>query len=307
MPDLATKLASLSIDTHGPSNAAELDLDSMFARLTQKVPAPASAVDKTSSSVKAEKVPYSFEDRVSIKYGLEEPTMIVKRGGSDSSVSPQAAHGEIEKVKTSPHDSKKADVKGDQDAISEVRDASEVSVKNSTTVQEGLSQEELETEYLRKASEYMDALPDSKGSSASTIRSVSKKLHSSYVPGVDLGSDEIKKLQARYAFAVVNYVNNVLKKGAKSLTTDYVKQVLRENDGNFFQLCATLVDEKYITLESLDEVVGLCKTILDVLPKPDAAVPAPGTKAISTKPDSTLSAWPAQEKRENRKYYLHPL
>jgi hypothetical protein len=70
-----------------------------------------------------------------------------------------------------------------------------------------LSQAELEQLYLRKAVEYLNALPNGNNIDVHTIKIVSQKLRSSYTPNTKLSPDEINKLKTRYAFAIVNYIN----------------------------------------------------------------------------------------------------
>jgi hypothetical protein len=179
-----------------------------------------------------------------------------------------------------------------------------------------MSQVELDHQYLRKAAEYLSALPNNNSVSVQTIKIVTAKLRSSYSLDGKLTAGEVDKLKARYAFAVVNYINQVVKKSAKPLTAEFVKKALQDNDGNILGLYAALVEGQYLTLENLDEVVGLCKTILDILPKAEPTASAFNTKA---KPISTaaieyeplakdamdnVKAWPTQEKRENRKLLL---
>jgi hypothetical protein len=201
-------------------------------------------------------------------------------------------------------------------------------VKGTSREREGMSQEEFENEYMRKAAEFIDTLPDNAGSTALSIRTISKKLRSSFVTGVKVNRENSDVLKARFAFAVANYVNKTLRKGPKPLTTDSVKQTLKETNGDFLKLCAKLVEEKYIALENIDEITGLVKAMLDILPKaeplstPTTITPAakdtdslPGdgfhttsrtqnTRSLSRDPMDSINAWPTQAKRENRKSNL---
>ena len=176
----------------------------------------------------------------------------------------------------------------------------------------GKSLEDIENDYLHKARDYVDALPGSKGTTANTFKIVSEKLRTSYILEAKLDAKKNEILKARYVFAVINYVNKVLKKGGKSLTANFVKQVLEENDGDFLSLCATLVDEKYLALENIDEISGLCNTILDILPTAEPALKDPirtaklaataatveDAKTVSKDPVDSMEVWPSPEKRE---------
>lgn len=185
-----------------------------------------------------------------------------------------------------------------------------------------MSQDELEQEYLRKATEYISVLPPGINNSAHAIKTVGVKLQNAYTPDTrTLSHNEVEKLQACYVFAVVTYANKKVKLIPGPLTGDFVKKVLRDSNGNFLRLCAALVDNGYIALDSLEEITGLCKTILDVLPKANeklatqakelSADASSTSLAASTSPADDESkitsgdlldgtkAWPTQEKREH--------
>ena len=183
-------------------------------------------------------------------------------------------------------------------------------------------QDECEGEYLRKAAAYFSTLPTRPGDSAHIIKVVATKLHAAYVSNVtELQTEEVERLRARYIFAVTNYANKKVKLNPEPLTADFVKKVLRNSNGDFLQLCAALVKDKYIALESLKQVTDLCQNVLDVLPKADnssairlldiptvdentrsAASTAPvanTSKKASGDPLEGMKAWPTQEKREH--------
>lgn len=182
-----------------------------------------------------------------------------------------------------------------------------------------LSQQELENEYMRKALDYINTLPGTKGTTTHTFKLVTKKLRDSYLPNVNISPKEIEASKARYVFAVTKYVKG-LNKGTTGLTSNSVNQILEEIDGDFLQLCATLVEQEYIALDNLEEIRGLCKVILDVLPNPDlhAALMASESKAPHAAPSSkpvsellpkltskdpvdSMTDWPSREKRKDRK------
>lgn len=190
-----------------------------------------------------------------------------------------------------------------------------------STVQQDVSQDELEQEYLCKAAKYISALSGNANASINMIQTVSRKLRISYASeAAKLRTGEFEKLQARYAFAVVKYVNEEVKLNLEPLSADFVKRSLHNGNGDILRLCAALVDGKYIALDSLEQVTGLCKNILDVLPKADGAPSAqPNTFSVDTANSSLIAsassltiaakekaadpldgikAWPTQEKRE---------
>jgi hypothetical protein len=175
-----------------------------------------------------------------------------------------------------------------------------------------LSQAEFEQLYLRKAVEYLNALPSGNNIDVHTIKIVSQKLRSSYTPNTKLSTDEINKLKARYAFAIVTYINQIYKKSSKSITSEFIRKVLQDSDGNLLDLCTILAEEKYLSLDDIDGIIGLCKIIMDVLPKAESIVapvladikPIASTtnesKSMQKEPIDEMKVWPEQKKRETR-------
>ena len=95
-----------------------------------------------------------------------------------------------------------------------------------------MSQDELEQEYLRKATEYISVLPPGINNSAHAIKTVGVKLQNAYTPDTrTLSHNEVEKLQACYVFAVVTYANKKVKLIPGPLTGDFVKKVLRDSNG----------------------------------------------------------------------------
>ncbi|KAL6150234.1 farnesyl cysteine-carboxyl methyltransferase [Exserohilum turcicum] len=173
---------------------------------------------------------------------------------------------------------------------------------------------ELENEYMRKASAYIDALPDTKLGTARLIGVVSKKLHGAYARDMKMQQESVEAIKARFAFAIVTYLNKVLAKGPKKCTTDFIKQILHDVQGDFLKLCAKLVEEKYVSLEKLDDVAGLAKVMLDIFPKRELGhdtvtggmpkteppnYPTIQEKTAESKVASdSAGSWPSQDKRE---------
>ncbi|KAI5380798.1 hypothetical protein J4E82_000756 [Alternaria postmessia] len=180
-----------------------------------------------------------------------------------------------------------------------------------------VSQEELENAYMRKASDYIQAIPDVNGNTASLIKAMSRKLRGSYMPEVKTDVEKNEIIKARLAFAVANYINKVLKKRPEQpRTPESIKQTLKDANGDFLRLCAKLVEEGHLSLETLAEVSGIVAAMHNILPKPElpatASVIAPtkaappvassteNTKPVSKDPADGMKGWPTQEKRENR-------
>ncbi|PVI04599.1 hypothetical protein DM02DRAFT_168034 [Periconia macrospinosa] len=96
------------------------------------------------------------------------------------------------------------------------------------------------------------------------------------------------------------------------MTAERVQDVLRKSEGNVMYLTSQLVDSGAISIDTLDEFAGLCRSLMIVLGKNDKPAVTTGSvsktepdvkvaaQAISTSKDSMagVTAWPAQEKRE---------
>lgn len=260
--------AQKNTETPRQSNAAEDTLDDIFTRLM----APGKLARPIQST-------FSFESSLSeADVGKKILGNLVANSPSGSVKAKGAEHTELASSKVTIN------------APLEMDGTNKFSGDNTNGAvksrKQGLSQQELETEYMRKALEYVNALPGNKGTTAYTFKLVAKKLRDLYIPMMGISPEEIETLKARYVFAVTNYVKG-LNKGTTSLTADAVEQILESNDGDFLRLCATLVEQKYVALNNLDEIGGLCKTVLNVLP--------------TSEPVGNMTEWPSREKRENRK------
>lgn len=194
--------------------------------------------------------------------------------------------------------------------VVEVEGAEELKMPSNATVEpkaavnpcEGMSKEDLERRYLQKAAEYLTSVPiDGKAITADLVKNVMIKLRHSYSATTKPDAEAIDDLKSKYLGAVVSYINGLGKRGATPITADFIEQNLETNDGDFLHLCATLVDEKVLVIENLDEVARLCEAIMGVLPNEEAkaATASPETKLISNDPMDKMTAWPTQEKREN--------
>jgi hypothetical protein len=171
-----------------------------------------------------------------------------------------------------------------------------------------LSFTDFASRYLDKAYEYLNSLPAG-GATADCVKDATVKLRQSYAatsPPVPI---------SRYLDAIVAYCTGLGKSGPTAITKEFLAQTLDQGKGNFLQLCAALIDEKVIVIDKLDEVVGLCKAVVGVLPdNVNLQVPTPNTedkpqvtastshaKPISKDPMDNMKTWPTQEKRDSRK------
>lgn len=182
----------------------------------------------------------------------------------------------------------------------------------------GDPQDRPEQVYLRKAAEYLVALPCKPGDSTYIIKTAAVKLHEAYAM-TDLQT-EVEKLRARFSFAITTCVNKKLRNSPVTLAADLVKQILRDNSGGLLQLCIALAQDGYIRLDNLEQTTQLCQSILDVLPKAHVSTvsdqaedprdaetsssvepiaSAASSKKISNDPVEKMQGWPTQEKREH--------
>ena len=282
-------------------------LEDMFARLSAATGSVPSRPAKELSPVGPDKSVFSFEDQLNIS----APTF--KLSDRSASVRTPALPPPTFPLHNLQH----------------VRDVPEQPLARLETLTtpdtpkpQDMSHDELEQEYLRKAAEYISVLPPGLNNSAHTIKAVSVKLQDAYTPNVgQMSQAEVEKLRARYVFAVVNFVNKKVKLNPRPLKGDFVEKVLRDSNGSLLKMCAALIEGEYISLDSLEQITGLCKNILDVLPKAEdvsftqAKVPiadmlktqsaVPATPAVPTSrvapgdPLDGMKAWPTQEKREH--------
>jgi hypothetical protein len=183
----------------------------------------------------------------------------------------------------------------------------------------------MEQQYRGKAFDYLKAMPGGGSVAVHIIQTLSTNLRKTYSAEAKVSKDGVAKLKARYALAIVEYTNNVYK-SAKSITSDLALKILQDSDGNLLTLYEKLAEDEYLPLADLNGIFGLCKHVLDVYPMAESnghstmsMVEGDGTsskattsgpiantndsKSASNDPIDHMKAWPAQEKRENRKYY----
>ncbi|KAF2852637.1 hypothetical protein T440DRAFT_32497 [Plenodomus tracheiphilus IPT5] len=299
--------ASSNFEIPNQNIAAGDSLEDMYARLTTPSAKSTPQATEYVSPNRPDKSTFSFDNCRSeqdVGKKILEDLM--------AKVPAQAA-------KSKPDERTKTEVAKEFVKVPQHEQSTSSEVKKSSESSRPLSQDDFESGYMRRAREYVDALPGSKGTTAHTFRFVSKKLRSSYLQENQPSPDANETLKARYVFAVVNYVKG-LKKDTPAPTTASVKQMLKDNDGDFLQLCVTLVSQKHIAIDNLNEIVGLCTAVLDVLPKPEPGVAPPVLEAkaqtttqntdtasllkpISMDQVSILNAWPTPEKRDNPSRY----
>jgi hypothetical protein len=159
-------------------------------------------------------------------------------------------------------------------------------------------------EYLRQAVEVTKALPDIKNGNLQMIKTVTAKLEKAYAIET-VGDKDVDKIKARFAFAIVTHVNKVYKKNAQPMTTETAQKALRDAGGDISTLWSQLVDTGYLPFYDLDTFNGLCKAMLDVLPKAELigtpTTPMAESKPASKDPMDGMKVWPTQEKRVNCK------
>ncbi|KAH8724279.1 hypothetical protein GQ44DRAFT_618625 [Phaeosphaeriaceae sp. PMI808] len=293
----ASILTSVTAKTGVPRENKETEsaLDDLFARLNAKMSSTTSSATKDASPASPGSAPFegipspvdtATKDHNSSHMGLSTASETIK---NPRAVVTHVAQEQVPKLS---------------------KEATETMASRSTQQWKDLSQDQLEHEYLRKANEYFSAIPECKNVSVQTIKTVFTKLLSSYDSAVNPKDEELKRLKSRYTFAIVSFLNRISKKNAKSVTAEFVTKALQDNNGNMLGLYTTLVKQQCLSLDSIHEIEGLCKIILDALPKAEPITAPLSTKSQNTKmvvsdakpvsPDHVdrLKTWPTQEKRE---------
>ncbi|KAF2270322.1 hypothetical protein CC78DRAFT_539549 [Lojkania enalia] len=171
--------------------------------------------------------------------------------------------------------------------------------------------DDLEQKYVAKAAEYLDSLPTSRSTpTAHLVKTVTQKLRAVHAaPKLDSFA-VVKESKRQYIEAAVGYLNDKPRKVGQTLDHVYLENLLTTVDADFLQLCAKLADEGFLSLEDLDDVVGLCKALSYVsISKEEDEAPEPTSAPAPLTPSSTppgfhdlmeqMSSWPTQEKREN--------
>jgi hypothetical protein len=281
---------SIKVESPVPDNKAESALDDLFARLSSSDLSKSSSAKKHSPE-RPKSMTFSFEERLS---SPSTPTKTLNSSTANPSATP----------------CKPTESLSDTPIISQIApNVQQAHVKSLTAI---------EQLYLEKAAGYLDALPSDSVVAVQIFKAVSTKLRDAFAPAISLSADEAEKIKARYAFAILNYIN---KAKTKTITPEFTKKIVRDSDGKLLRVYAKLVDKEYLSLADISGVTGLNKVILDILPKAELNK-APGTpkaestatpikteaKSVGTShvpktedPMNGLKAWPVQEKRDTRK------
>lgn len=160
---------------------------------------------------------------------------------------------------------------------------------------------DLEARYIQRAMEYVSMLPGDPQTTAGAARTVTKQLHDIYSiePKVDV--QWVENEHARCASAIVNYCNKTLEKGNKSLSVGFVSRILKEKKGNYLYLITALIKQGAISLENIDDVVGLQTTILNILPKAEPKEDFSGQAKVEKmkKPKDAFKVKNAEPTRED--------
>ncbi|KAF2026958.1 hypothetical protein EK21DRAFT_34283, partial [Setomelanomma holmii] len=303
--DAAPQPAPPKIEVPAPVSAGESALDEMFARLN----AMGSAMSSTKADTQAPPVKgqYSFDEGPTVK---NTPVGVLKSYTANPSVTSDDSRIAVAgNITTTSASETETDLRQEAAKTEKVQD---------TVQSKDVSQQDLERAYMRKAAEYIEAIPGGEGT-IHNIRTTSAKLRTSQAPGAQLSTADAEKLAARFAFATVNYINKI-KKSEKIITSEATKKALKDAGGNLICLYVQLVQDGYLSLNDLEGIGGLCNTMLAVLPKPEpasarttvsatasASAPAPvstsapaavKTETKANDPVENMKAWPTQEKRE---------
>jgi hypothetical protein len=293
------------------NDASDPSLENLAARLMNESSAVSSRASEGSPLAGPDKSMFSFDDGPGVTVRTEAD---LKKTSSDGGFPLGMKTEDVEKKAKIDAAAANAELakanKAKADEAAEVRHAAMANIFKEAAERIGISELELKNEYMRRAGEYVATLPDNKGNMALLIKTVLKKLRNTYVPDTKTDHENNEIIKARFALAIANYLRSLSKKGLEPRTTESVKQTLKDVDGDFLELCAKFVEDKYISLETLEEITGLVNNMLDSLPKAEPAVAAIAketkpvareTKPASQDPVDNMTAWPTQAKRENRK------
>jgi hypothetical protein len=290
-PVAAPTSVSIKVESPTSNNKEESALDDLFARLSSSNLSKSSSSAKQGSPERPKSKTFSFEERLSPP---STPTKALDSFSANLSAPPV----------------KPAESLPDTPVVSQGDINIQQAGNTAPTATEQL--------YLEKAAGYLDALPPDSVVAVQIIKAVSTKLRDAFAHTASLNADDAEKIKARYAFAILNYIN---KAKAKAITSESAKQIVRDSDGKLLRIYAKLVDEEYLSLADMSGVTGLNKVILDVLPKVElnkapvtlkvdltAAPIKTEAKSVTTvhvakteDPMNGLKGWPVQEKRETRK------
>jgi hypothetical protein len=315
---IPTSLPRSAVDlTSQKANLGSSALDEMFARLAVKNISASPLSAKAVSPLGPDKAMFTFEDDFK---GVPDTTKTSTSERADAKArQPLAPTAPLSKQPQDQH----GRAKSPQTSSVGMRDA----------VEHDKSQSNPGEEYMRKAAAYLHELPCKPGDSVHIIKTAAGKLRAAYRTSLsESQTPDIEKLRARYAFAIISYVNQKVKLSREPLTAEFVKKTLLANDGDFLRLFAALVEGKYIAIENLKHVTDFCQYILNVLPKADVsstprerlhfeeaqtggvslglrtndpaqtpieAAPQPTHAAVDS--SEGLKAWPTREKREHGK------
>jgi hypothetical protein len=298
-------------------SSAESDLDALFNRLNspRNTPAPATT-ERSRPSDPPDKTLYTFDTKLA---GLTAADVLKSYTGdlpkdtvATKSSSPPPSISLLAKPLCNEGVNKLDSVKIEQDKPPTTTEKS-FDTSRADTMREDIGIEGLEHEYMSKASQYLNSLPTSeKAATVDLVKNVAVKLRRPYTPSPMLDSGAVKSLKSQYLDTMTTYCNSLGKPGVKAVAKELLEQTLNKSHGDFLRLCAVLVDEKVLTIDTLDEVVGLCEALLRILPSDlkaeTAVVKSEGeVKSVSKDPMDLMGAWPTQEKRDNRKNVLWPL
>jgi hypothetical protein len=292
-------------------------LDEMFARLAAKNLSASPLPTKAVSPLGPDKAMFTFADDFK---GVPDTTKASNSERADAKARQLLAP-------TAPLSKQPQDHHGRADS------PKQLSVSTRDAVEHDKSQSNPHEEYMRKAAAYLHELPCKPGDSVHIIKTAAGKLRAAYETSLsESQTPDIEKLRARYAFAIISYVNQKVKLSREPLTAEFVKKTLLANDGDFLRLFAALVEGKYIAIENLKHVTDFCQYILDVRPKADVSstprerlqseeaqtegvslgpqTTAPAQTPIEAAPQPTqaaaylsevMKAWPTREQREHGK------
>jgi protein-S-isoprenylcysteine O-methyltransferase len=267
------------------------DLDAMFARLMSR--------ESTPKPQRKENVPTSSKPSVMLGNPKAEADKTEPESSKHVTITDQAAK---ENKKVAENKSTAYEVKSSSDT--DKKSATPVAENKDVTGLVDASKEALEQEYLQKAYHFLVSLPATEGTIAHLVLTVAIKLRDSFGVG---SSAALHEQQSKCVEAIATYLQSLPRNDGRVFEHDAIRKILQDNEGDLLRFCAKLVDHAVLSIDDLDEVVGLCTALAKVLSEEEKLVPPEDKKSVpviaqpsaaSIDPMDKLSSWPNREKRE---------
>lgn len=306
--------AASSTPKKASKNEDDDSLHALFAKLKAGSPAIPSATGSATKKAPLSASAFVFEtldkgdkgdkgDKVDKKAGgIEKQDMFGVKSVQGDVASSKSAK-EVPGDKPEAADASKGTVKHENAVPSkiakpETANTSDTADEKTTATAEPpyMSGKNLEKQYLAKALEYVQALSGAEETPSWLLSTVTRKLRQTFKPN---GPQDVEKLQSAVGEAIATYLNGLSNGKESDMKPKDAVQLLKANGGDFLKFNSDLTEQKFISLENLDDAIGLCKAILKALPDSDKKKPALPVFPVYKDPMDDMKAWPNALKRDN--------